>query len=213
MCATASRSRDLPARHTCCRAPASAGIPIVSVNTARSPIEIYRIGDRNLDRHPRCAITSAATSSAASTATRSSSCASSAASQVWKGELAVESPRSTPTSPPPSRSTRRSATHARRLRHGGAAEGAKHADDDYGSLATQWFIVSDLGLTAYSRQRRHPCLRQFAGDDAMPRAAIELRLISRSNEVLATRRTDANGHAQFEAGARARGGRRWRPRC
>ena len=35
-----------------------------------------------------------------------------------------------------------------------------------------------------------------------PRAksGVEVRLISRGNEVLATRRTDASGHAQFEAG-------------
>ena len=30
--------------------------------------------------------------------------------------------------------------------------------------------------------------------------AVEVRLISRGNEVLATRRTDAGGHVQFEAG-------------
>ena len=41
---------------------------------------------------------------------------------------------------------------------------------------------------------------------------VEVRLISRGNEVLATRRTDAGGHVQFEAGlASGEGGRR--PRC
>ena len=31
-----------------------------------------------------------------------------------------------------------------------AEPAGRAADDDYDALATQWFIVSDLGLTAYS---------------------------------------------------------------
>ena len=43
-----------------------------------------------------------------------------------------------------------------------AAEPANDKRPDYEDLATQWFIVSDLGLTALSGQRRRPCLRAFA---------------------------------------------------
>ena len=35
---------------------------------------------------------------------------------------------------------------------------------------------------------------------AQPKGAVEVRLLSRSNEVLATKRTDDTGHVQFEAG-------------
>ncbi len=48
MCATASRRCVSPARPMCCRAPASSGIPLVSVNTNSVAVEIFRIGDRNL---------------------------------------------------------------------------------------------------------------------------------------------------------------------
>ena len=80
------------------------GIPVVTVNTRAVNIEIYRIGDRNLidtvlgnefqrslDRYDVERL------------------AEDKGVQVWKGELAVEQ-RSTPKSPPRSRSIRRSAT-------------------------------------------------------------------------------------------------------
>ena len=88
---------------------------------------------------------------------------------------------------------------ARRLRHGGAAAGAEERRQHYDSLATQWFIVSDLGLTAFSgNDGIHVFVNSLATTEA--KNAVEVRLVSRGNEVLATRRTDAAGHAQFEAG-------------
>ena len=52
---------------------------------------------------------------------------------------------------------------------------------------------------------------------AAPLAGVELRLIARNNEVLATKTTDADGQAHFDPGPRARRGRlgagpRWSPR-
>ncbi len=75
----------------------------------------------------------------------------------------------------------------------------KNIDTNYDALATQWFIVSDLGLSAFSgNDGIHAFVNSLATTDA--KTGIEVRLISRSNEVLATRRTDAGGHVQFEAG-------------
>jgi alpha-2-macroglobulin len=75
----------------------------------------------------------------------------------------------------------------------------KGASDDFGALATQWFIVSDLGITAFTgNDGIHVFVNSLA--TAEPKNALEVRLLSRSNEVLATRRTDAGGHAQFESG-------------
>ena len=71
--------------------------------------------------------------------------------------------------------------------------------DNFDAQATQWFIVSDLGLTAFSgNDGIHVFVNSLASTEA--KNGAEVRLISRSNEVLATRRTDAGGHAQFEAG-------------
>ena len=75
-----------------------------------------------------------------------------------------------------------------------------------GQQATQWFIVSDLGLTAYTA---HDGIDVFIHSlaSADPRGSVEVRLVARNNEVLAVRQTDRNGFIHFEAGlARGEGG-------
>jgi hypothetical protein len=75
--------------------------------------------------------------------------------------------------------------------------------DDDGRLATQWFIVSDMGLTAFSGDDGvHAFVRSLASTD--PIGSANVKLIARNNEVLATLKTDANGYARFD-GAIARG--------
>ena len=176
------------------------GIPIVSVNSRAIAVEILRIDDRNLvgtlggsgeyDRGDfkhslnRYEIEQLRQSRGVS---------------VWKGELAVESPplNTDVTTAFPVDSALGD------LKPGvyvivAQPKELKDTDNDYGSQATQWFVVSDLGLTAFSgNDGIHAYVHSLATTDA--KSGIELRLISRSNEVLATRRTDGNGHAQFEA--------------
>ena len=83
--------------------------------------------------------------------------------------------------------------------------GSDSSGDD-GGLATQWFIVSDLGLTAFSgNDGIHVFVNSLASTEAISKA--EVRLVARNNEILATRKTDDAGHAVFEAGlARGEGG-------
>jgi uncharacterized protein YfaS (alpha-2-macroglobulin family) len=78
--------------------------------------------------------------------------------------------------------------------------------DDWGNIATQWFVVSDLGLTAFTGKGGvQVFVRSLAGAD--PKADVEVRLIARNNEVLATKKTDALGVAAFDPGlARGEGG-------
>ena len=69
--------------------------------------------------------------------------------------------------------------------------------DDPG--ATQWFVLSDLGLSTLSgAEGLHVQVRGLS--DAQPRVGIEVSLISRANAVLAVARTGADGHALFDAG-------------
>src|SRR5205085_9836663 len=84
-------------------------------------------------------------------------------------------------------------------------EGAPR-EESYGQLATQWFIVSDLGLTAFSgNDGVNVFLNSLATTEA--KSGIEICLIARNNEVLAMRTTDAAGFAKFESGlARGEGG-------
>ena len=89
-----------------------------------------------------------------------------------------------PTSRPRSRSIRRSAPW-RRASTSWWRRPAGAPSDDNDALATQWFIVSDLGLTAFSgNDGVHVFVHSLA--TAQPKGAIEVRLLSRSNEVLAT---------------------------
>ncbi len=78
--------------------------------------------------------------------------------------------------------------------------------NDYDQRASQWFIVSDLGLTAYSA---HDGIDVFIHSlaSAEPLGAVAVRLIARNNEVLATKPTDKDGFVHFEAGlTRGEGG-------
>jgi alpha-2-macroglobulin len=176
------------------------GIPLVSVNTSSVQVQVHRVGDRslietvlerdfqrNLDRYDRNRIESEK------------------GALVWKGELKIDSVLNADvtTAFPVDQAIGD-------LKPGiylmtAEPEGARR-DDDYGALATQWFIVSDLGLTAFSGSDGiNVFINSLASTDA--KAGIEVRLVARNNEVLATRTTDAAGFARFESGlARGEGG-------
>ena len=175
------------------------GIPVLSVNTGAVALAVYRIGDRNLidtvlgydfqrnlSRYEIERLTNER------------------GAKVWNGELVVEQKLNTEVA------TAFPVEQALRDLSPGvyAITAAPKGDlsDDYGQLATQWFIVSDLGLTAYSA---HDGIDVFIHSlaSAAPRPAIEVRLIARNNEVLAVRPTDQNGFAHFDAGlTRGEGG-------
>jgi uncharacterized protein YfaS (alpha-2-macroglobulin family) len=65
--------------------------------------------------------------------------------------------------------------------------------------ATQWFILSDLGLsTMLGNDGLTVVVRSLA--DATPRAGTDVTLLSRSNAILGTATTDDQGVARFEPG-------------
>src|SRR6056297_3080095 len=69
--------------------------------------------------------------------------------------------------------------------------------EDPGS--TQWFVLTDLGLTTLKgTDGLHVFVRGLG--DAAAREGVELTLLSRANRVLGTLDTDADGHALFAAG-------------
>ncbi len=73
------------------------------------------------------------------------------------------------------------------------------ADPYEDPAATQWFVVSDLGLaTMTGADGLHVFVRSLGSAD--PAAGIEISLLSRSNAVLATATTDALGYARFAPG-------------
>ena len=177
------------------------GIPVISVNTSKVDVQILRIGDRNLaptlgsddflnQLYPY----------------KLDTIASSTGAKVWSGSLDVEQ-----------RLNEDVTTAFPVLEAVGKMEpgvyvmqAAPHSDigtDEHsGPKPTQWFVVSDLGLTAFSGENGVTALvRSLAS--AEPKGGVELRLVAKNNEILATKTTDAGGTVRFDPGlARGKGG-------
>jgi uncharacterized protein YfaS (alpha-2-macroglobulin family) len=176
------------------------GIPVVSVNTPSVAVSIYRIGDRNL-------LDTVVGGNFQRSLARyeMQRLASEGGVAVWSGELKVESPLNAEvtTAFPVDEAVGKLAPGVYVM---SAEPTGPKKDDDYGDVATQWFIVSDLGLTAFSG---HDGIHVFVNSLAAATASAEteIRLIARNNEVMATKRSDAAGHALFEPGlTRGEGG-------
>jgi alpha-2-macroglobulin len=176
------------------------GIPVISVNTRAVAIEIFRISDRSLVEMIAGAGYVRGDFQRSLDRYDVERLKQSRGVSVWTGELAVASQplnAEVTTAFPVDQAVGD-------LKPGvyvmvAQPQELKKIDRDYDSLATQWFIVSDLGLTSFSgNDGIHVFVNSLATTDA--KSGIEVRLISRGNEVLAVRRTDASGHAQFEAG-------------
>src|SRR5262249_61643475 len=82
----------------------------------------------------------------------------------------------------------------------------KKDDRDSASTTTQWFIISDLGLTAINGgDGIHGFVRSLA--TAAPVVNASVRLIARNNEVLGTAKTDSRGYVRFDSAlSRGQGG-------
>ena len=175
------------------------GIPVLSVNTSAVSLSVYRIGDRNLldtllgyDFQRNIS------------PYEMGRIADVRGAKVWSGEMTVAPKLNTEVA------TAFPVDEALgELKPGVYVMTAAPKDavsNDYDQQASQWFIVSDLGLTAYSG---HDGIDVFIHSlaSAEPRGSVEVRLIARNNEVLGTKPTDKNGFVHFEAGlARGEGG-------
>ena len=175
------------------------GIPLSSVNTGALDVTLYRIGDRNLldtvlgyDFQRNLYGYGLET------------IANESGEEVWSGTLKVKKDlnQDVTTAFPISEVVPNLAPGIYIL----AARPSDVPGDDYGERATQWFVVSDFGLTAYSGSDGiHAFVNSLATTEPIP--GTEVRLIARNNEVLGTATTDANGAATFAPGlARGKGG-------
>ncbi len=88
-----------------------------------------------------------------------------------------------------------------------AAEPTKTDPESYDDRATQWLVVSDIGLfTMRGNDGLHVFVRSLA--TASPLAKVELRLYARNNSELAKVVTDDKGYVRFDPGLlRGNGGR------
>jgi alpha-2-macroglobulin len=176
------------------------GIPVISVNTRAVAVEIYQISDRNLIDEIAGVGYGRGDFKGSLSRYATEQLKQSRGVEVWAGELTVNSPpinQEVTTAFPVEQAISS-------LKPGvyvmvAQPNEQKNLNNNYDSLATQWFIVSDLALSALSgNDGIHVFVNSLA--TTQPRSGIELRLVSRANEILATRRTDASGQALFETG-------------
>ncbi len=187
------------------------GVPVTAINTKAVKIEIYSIGDRRLVQEVLDG--NFAQQIAGWTATRLKNAKG---QLLWTGTMPVKGKLNEevtvafpidellPNLKPglyvmtgqPDDGRQKSAEN----------DGNGYSSSDYGARATQWFVVSDLGLTAMNgADGVHVFLRSLA--DATPKSDVEVRLIARNNEVLGTARTSPDGYVRFDSGlTRGQGG-------
>jgi alpha-2-macroglobulin len=175
------------------------GIPLVSVNTPAVKVNVFRIGDRNLintviDNDFQQQVSKY----------QLSNLGDERGVKVWTGELATATTlnQEVVTAFPVDQAVGELQPGVYVMT---AAPKDPGSDDDY-QLATQWFIVSDLGIAAFSgNDGIHVFVNSLASTAAVANA--EVRLVARNNEILSAKKTDESGHVLFEAGlARGEGG-------
>ena len=176
------------------------GIPLVSINTKLVKATIYRIGDRRLAEE----VLDGDFQKPMETY-QLSQLANQKGEKLWSGEMPVASKlnEEVTTAFPVDTLLPNLKPGLYVIAASAAEEGAKpdndsDADSDYSMKTTQWFVVSDLGLTAFSgADGVHVYVRSLGV--ASPVADTEIRLVARNNEVLGTAKTDVHGVATFEA--------------
>ena len=168
------------------------GIPVISVNSKEAKLALYRIGDRNLIGNVMGSDFRAQISGYTA-----DDISSQKGKLVWEGTMETPSPLNEDIT------TAFPVDEAMGKLEPGlyvmTAEPASREVENYDTVATQWFVVSDLGLsTMTGKDGLHVSLRSIA--TAEPVADVEVRLIARNNEVLATAKSDATGTVIFEPG-------------
>ena len=147
------------------------GIPVVSVNTRKIAVDIVRIGDRNLLPTVRSEDFLAQLSSY-----RLKQYIETDGKKIWSGTLdtTAELNAEVTTAFPVMEAAGKLDPGVYVMAAKPAADGPAAKDDDEeggGTIATQWFIVSDLGLTAFTgKDGIHVFVRSLAS--AMPAAGV-----------------------------------------
>ncbi len=175
------------------------GLPVTHVNTSRVEIEVLRVNDRNLVSALVSGEMDRPLSGYSAEELRNS-----AGAAIWNGTLDVSAPlNETGTTAFP-------VTQAiGRLEAGvyvARARAAEARDEPWRQQATQWFIVSDIGIQAMTAPDGvHVFTRSL--ETAAALAGAKVRLVARNNEVLGEAESDAAGYVRFAPGlARGTGG-------
>ncbi|WP_295399710.1 alpha-2-macroglobulin family protein [uncultured Thiocystis sp.] len=168
-----------------------AAIPLVSVNTDRIEAAVYRVGDRALTQAMENGTFRAQLDRWAA-----NRIVDQTGEAVWTGTVEVrpELNREVTTAVPVG-------ALIADIEPGAYAMTAtpRNATDRSESLATQWFVVTDLGLATFAgNDGLHALVRSLS--TARPAGKVGLRLVAVNNDILGQTTTDSEGHARFEPG-------------
>ncbi|MTI43081.1 alpha-2-macroglobulin [Roseibium hamelinense] len=174
-------------------------IPIVSVNTTEVEASIYRIGDRALAATIRDGKFLRQIGNY-----QSDQIEDDLGEKVWSGivetenELNAEITTAIPIS--------ETGIELKPGIYAMTARSKLDIKDQWGPLATQWFLVSDLGLASYTGDNGLTVnVRSLTSAEGV--VAAKVRLVAVSNEILGETETGSDGFARFEPGLlRGRGG-------
>lgn len=175
------------------------GIPVVTVNMAAADMKLYRIGDRALTQ-----LLSGYQFLRQLDGYDISNIADQMGEPVWEGRLEIEDQlnKEVTTSFPVDEALPERKPGVYVL----TAQPVDDRSETWNSRATQWFVVSDIGLSTYTGEDG---LTVFARSlaSAKPLAGVELTLLARNNEVLGTAGTNDEGRVIFNPGlTRGEGG-------
>jgi uncharacterized protein YfaS (alpha-2-macroglobulin family) len=186
-----SPSVRFPGRSYVLPKSADAALPVETVNLTKLDLRLRRISDRNLLRAVQDQYFGRPLSQ-----WQDQTFANEIAEEVWTGtaELNSELNRDMTTRLPLSEAIAGQPAGIYAL--SARVPGADPYDD---AGATQWFVLSDLGLSTMSgTDGLHVMVRGLG--DAQPRQDIEVTLVSRANAILGRVMTDSDGYARFEPG-------------
>lgn len=168
------------------------GIPIVSVNTEKAELKLYRVGDRSLTQ-----LLANGQFMTALDGYNAQRIENEVGEEVWQGSIEIASAlnKEVVTSFPIDEALPKREAGVYAL----TAKAANARAEDWDARATQWFVVSDIGLSTYTGTDG---LNVFARSlaTAKPLAGVNLQLLAKNNEVLGTATTDAEGRAKFDPG-------------
>jgi alpha-2-macroglobulin len=168
------------------------GIPVVSVNADRAVMELYRVGDRSLTQLLNGEQFLTQLDFYAIQRIQDE-----IGEPVWKGELSIRNSLNdeVTTSFPVDEALPKRAPGVYVLT--AKLEGARA--EEWDPRATQWFVVSDIGLTTFAGEDGLSVFARSLGT-AKPVANVALKLIAKNNDLLGEAVTDAEGKAVFVPG-------------
>jgi uncharacterized protein YfaS (alpha-2-macroglobulin family) len=177
----------------------STGVPVITVNTTEVALRLLRINDRNLisqivDQRFLVQLSGY----------NAEEVAENSGELIWKGSMKVENQRNkrVVTAFPIQdvvKETKPGIYVLMASPYKAGEEDSVAEDFQYTYSATQWLVVSDLGLTTFSGSDGLT-VSVHSLESGTPLNRVELRLIARNNEVLATTVSDRSGLAKFDPG-------------